>query len=404
MAYPLHDVIIIGAGPAGSTTATFLAQHGLDVLLLDKAVFPRDKTCGDGLTPRAIDVLAELGLMEALTAEGCSMSQAQVIAPNGRPVTLNIPQRDDLPTTMLAIPRLKLDEMIRQRALAAGVRYQDATHVTDITYHNDGITVHGRRGSASIQHHGRMAVIAVGAAMKLLMQLGILREPPLLTLAARAYYEDVQNLSGRFEFYFEGVPLPGYGWVFPLSPTSANIGAGIFVSGWSKKHKHTAQAVLKQFLQVPVLREMLAHARQTSPVRGYPIRTDFATAATYTNRVLLVGEAAGLVNPLTGEGVDYALESGKIAAAHLCAMFDTADFSEPRLHEYDAALRSHFHEQVVFCNRIRDWYLHRPIINRIIRAANKRPHIRELFTDVVLGNRSAADAMTLKTITQIILP
>ena len=117
---------------------------------------------------------------------------------------------------------------------------------------------------------------------------------------------------------------------------------------------------------------------------------------------MLVGEAAGLVNPLTGEGIDYALESGRMAAESLIEMFRAADFSEARLKAYDQALRVHFHEQVVFCERIRDWYLHRPIINRLVRVAQKRDHFRELFTDIVLGNVAAKEAMRVKTVMQIL--
>lgn len=397
-----YDVVIVGAGPAGATAAFYLAQQGIQVALLDKATFPREKTCGDGLTPRAINVLDDLGLLPALLQDGCKMNEATVFAPNGTPVTTQMPNREQTPAIMLAIPRIKLDNLILQKAVAAGANLMEGVNIQNVEIQDAGVTVVGRQNRKVIRVNGRIVIIAVGASMGLLKRIGILKESPSLTLAARTYYEDVVGLNGRFEFYFEGIPLPGYGWVFPLSDTTANIGAGVFEIRRKGNKKQTAQAVLDQFIQIPKMQQMLANAKQIGPVRGYPIRTDFAHAPTYAQNLILVGEAAGLVNPLTGEGVDYALESGKIAAHQLLDMFATNDFSPAKFANYDKKLRDHFHEQMLFCERIRDWYLHKPIINRLVKVARKRDHFRELFTDIVLGNVSAKEALSPRTVLQIL--
>ena len=260
-----YDVVIVGAGPSGSTAAYFLANAGHHVLLLDKATFPREKTCGDGLTPRAIGVLEELDLLESVKAEGCLMDEATVFAPNGEDVTTTMPLRDDVPPIMLSIPRFKLDNMILQKALAAGAHLIEGLNVNDIELLDQGVVVRGKRAGKAVEFSGRMGLVAVGASMGLLKRIGVLKETPILTLAARTYYENVQDLSGRFEFYFEGIPLPGYGWIFPLSENSANIGAGIFELRGRRKQKQTAQAVLDQFLELPRIKHMLAHAEQVGP-------------------------------------------------------------------------------------------------------------------------------------------
>ena len=396
------DVVIVGAGPAGATAAFYLAKQGIQVTLLDKATFPREKTCGDGLTPRAIHVLDDLGLLPDLLHEGFKMDEATVFAPNGTPVTTQMPNRDQFPPIMLAIPRIKLDNLILQKAVAAGANLMEGVNIQDVDMHKSGVTVVGKQNGKVVEVNGRIGIIAVGASMGLLKRIGVLKESPTLTLAARTYYEDVEGLNGRFEFYFEGIPLPGYGWVFPLSDTTANIGAGIFETRHKRGKKTTAQMVLDQFLQIPKMQSMLANAKQIGPVRGYPIRTDFAHAPTYAQNLLLVGEAAGLVNPLTGEGVDYALESGKIAAEQLQSMFASGDFSAMQFAKYDQQLRDHFHDQVLFCERIRDWYLHKPIINRLVNVARRRDQFRELFTDIVLGNVAAKEALTARTVLQIL--
>ena len=397
-----YDVVIVGAGPAGSTAATYLAQQGIQVALLDKATFPREKTCGDGLTPRAIAILGEMGILDNLLQDGCQMEEATVFAPNGSQVTTQMPEREGFPPMMLTIPRIKLDNFILNRAVTAGADLFEGVNVQDVQTTANGVSVIGKRERKPFAVQARMGIIAVGASMGLLKRIGILQETPTLTLAARGYYEDVAELSGRFEFYFEGIPLPGYGWVFPLSETTANIGAGIFETRGRRHKGKTAQTVLDEFLKIPRMQHMLAKAKQVGPVRGYPIRTDFATAPTYGRNLLLAGEAAGLVNPLTGEGVDYALESGKFAAKQLVHMFAAGDFSLPQLEAYDKKLRDHFHSQVQFCEHIRDWYLHKPIINRLVKVAQKRDQFRELFTDIVLGNVSAKEAMTPSTVLQIV--
>ena len=396
----MHDVIIVGAGPGGSTTAHYLAKAGLDVLLLDKADFPRDKTCGDGLTPRALHVLEELAVLDDLKAKGCVMEMATVYAPSGAPISTTMPARGEFPPYMLAVPRLVLDETIRQRALAAGANFVSPVHINGLEQIAGGVRVFGKRKGQRYEASGRIVVIAIGASVKLLLDLGILKETPPMILAARAYYEEIPSLSGQFEFHFDGVPLPGYGWIFPLGEHSANIGAGL-IPTHRQKRKISARKILEEFVEAPFMKQMLQGAKQVGPIKGFPLRTDFASAKAVDDRIILVGEAAGLVNPVTGEGVDYALESGRLAADQIVACFQAGDFSAGMLQSYDDVLRERFQRLFVFSTRIRDWYINRPILNRLVYVANQRDNIRELFTDIVLGNVDASQATSLKTLSQI---
>lgn len=394
----MRDVIVIGAGPGGSVTAYYLAKAGLDVLFVDKADFPRDKTCGDGLTPRALGILDELAVLPTLKQKGFVMAEATVFSPTGKTITTHMPKRSDMPAYMLTVPRMILDETLRQKAIEAGAIFQGRVHVKQVEQHANGVCVMGN----NFKEMARMVVVAVGASVRLLLDLGILSETPNMILAARAYYEGLQNLSGQFDFHFDGVPLPGYGWIFPLSDSTANIGAGILKIGRrGKKMPATAKMVLDEFLKTPSLAPIMSHAKRVGSVKGYPLRTDFATAPTHAPRMLLVGEAAGLVNPVTGEGVDYAMESGKMAAEHLLQAFAEGDFSLSMRQAYDQALRDKFQRLFVFSSRIRDWYLNKTVINRLVYVANRKDELRELFTDIVLGNADAGDGFSAKTLAQI---
>lgn len=380
-----HDVVIVGAGPGGSATAFYLAQHGLDVLLLDKFDFPRDKTCGDGMTPRALHVLAEMGILKELEAVGQRLNRLEIFAPWGHAVGAALPQIGDWPDYTLVVPRFVLDDVIRRRALAAGASFQGQVHVTQIERSDTGVVVRAERRGQTQSFRGRMAVIATGASPKLLLTTGILKHTPALMVAARAYFEDMAA-PDTMHLRFDGVPLPGYGWVFPLSATSANIGAGFFRTPWAARWMpDTPKIAFDRFIQIPPLKAMLKGARQVGPVKGYPLRVDFASAPTYGDQMLLVGEAAGLVNPLTGEGIDYALESGRLAAGHLLAMFESGDFSPARHAEYDQRLRARFQRLFVFCNRVRAVCLNPPLLNLLVTAAGLRPRLKMRLIHAVLG-------------------
>lgn len=399
----MHDVAVIGAGPGGSAAAHYLAQRGLRVLLLDKANFPRDKTCGDGLTPRAVAVLQDMGLVDDLKRLGHVIRRFEVFAPNHTSTRDVITVRDGLPDFSLVVPRLLLDDCIRQRAVDSGAEFVPGVQVVDVA-RADGagsrhVEIKVERGGKTEAHRARVAVIAAGANTRLLMHTGILKRQPNVLVASRAYFEGVRGLSDIWTLRFDDVPMPGYGWVFPTGAEAANIGVGYFKEG----RQASAAAPFKRFVASPPLREMLARARQVGPLKGYPLRDDFLASPTYGERVLIVGEAAGLVNPLTGEGIDYALESGRIAARHLADMFERDDFSMQRHRAYDAALREHFAPLFEFCIKVRQWCLRPFVLNALVSVANRRADLRSRLVSVVLGGAPVKGKLTVGRVVRALI-
>ncbi|MFN8470826.1 MAG: geranylgeranyl reductase family protein [Anaerolineae bacterium] len=382
------DVVIIGAGPGGSAAAYYLARRGLDVLLLDKADFPRDKTCGDGLTPRAVSVLRDMGLLDHLLQVGHRTPHLEIVAPFGHSVGSPIPKVGDWPEFTLVVPRLILDDLLLQKAIGAGATFRGGVRVAKLQTSPTGVTVHGAGKDGAVEVKARAAIVATGASPTLLMEMGILKKMPAMMIASRAYFEDMRNLKDETYLTFEGVPLPGYGWVFPVSRTSANVGAGLVRRSWTSRwRKETSAQVFQKFITTPTIKAMLDGARQVGPVKGYPLRMDFAESPTYGERTLIVGEAAGMVNPLTGEGIDYALESGRIAAEHLATVFETGDFSRARFAEYDAVLRQRFQRLFVFCDRVRAICLNPVLLNPLVAVANYRTDLKLRLIYAVLGLR-----------------
>lgn len=390
----MHDVAIIGAGPGGSATAHYLAQRGVDVLLVDKADFPRDKTCGDGLTPRAVSVLQDMGLVEDLRRVGHVIRRFEVFAPNGRATGDAVVLHNGMPDYALVVPRLILDDHIRRRAVQSGARFEPHVLVSTVRVEGSNgashVEIQGERDGRHVSFQARLAVIATGANTGLLLRTGILRAQPRVMVAARAYFENVRGLTDAWTLRFDGAPLPGYGWVFPIAPDAANIGVGYF------KHDRASSALgfFESFRRSPAMQCLLEGATQAGPVRGYPLREDFLTSPTFSERVLLVGEAAGLVNPLTGEGIDYALESGRIAAGHAYSMFERGDFTQHQLANYDRTLRDHFQTLFEFCTWVRRWCLHPIALDLLVAMANRRRDLRRRLMNAVLGGARIQGKLT----------
>jgi len=384
----VYDVVIVGSGPGGGAAAYYLARNGLNVLLLDKSDFPRDKTCGDGLSPRALKVLSDMGLLDELHKIGCRANTIDFIAPKGHTVATTMPTKEGWPDYSLIVPRLQLDNLIMQRAVSAGAHFQGGVRVTKLVTDNNGVEVIGETNARSLSFRAQLVIIATGASPSLVLNLGLLKRPPKMLLAARTYFENVSDFAyqERVKIHFNQVGLPGYGWAFPLPGGKMNVGVFLQPKRRStQKQSLNTQNALKNFICTPALQNYLKGACQGGPIKGYPLRTDFVTSPTYGERVLLVGEAAGLVNSLTGEGIDNALESGKIAAEYLLKMFEVGDLSQSRLKGYDTLLRRRFQLQFLLCNGMH-FLSHYPLyLNLVVSAALHYPNLKMKTVKLLLA-------------------
>ncbi len=397
---PHYDVAIIGAGPGGSTTASYLAKAGARVLLVDKSNFPRDKTCGDALSPNALKIMGDLGLLDALKKFGYRLNGVRLVAPDGSTMVAPIPPKAGLADYLYIAPRYQLDNLLLQRAIDAGVDFEPNFWVRDVKTEGDGITLHGGGRSTSRHFSARGGVIAVGAAIPLLKKTGLMPPTPKFAVATRAYYENLTGLDDIMEIRFDGAPLPGYGWVFPTSPTSANVGAGFLKK--SPSLPTTARGVFDAFLEHGPIKERMANSTCVSAIKSYPLRMDFSTARTFSDRLVLVGEAAGLVNPFTGEGIDYAMESGQIAAQVLIDQLESGDLSFSALRAYDKKLRARFQSVFVWTMRMRNLYMNDWLLNPLIRAANKESYVERTVLEVLLSYRNAIQALSPRTIYHVL--
>jgi geranylgeranyl reductase family protein len=307
---PVNDVVVVGAGPAGIAASLHAHDAGLDVVVVDKATFPRDKTCGDGLTAAALRRLERLGLDITALPSRAVVSEAVLVSPAGRRVSLPMPA-DGMYAAV--VPRAELDAALVALARRRGVDVREATPVAAVEPDPEDdrgpVTVRLDDGEELL---ARWVVAADGHYSRTRRAVGAGPEPDLGTWhAVRQYFSGVDD--PRLWVVFERDLLPGYAWVFPLPDGRANVGFGVLrragVGGKELK------ALWPDLLARPALRAALGDtARAEGSYRAWPIPSALDEARLAQGAVLFAGDAASVVDPLTGEGIAQALETGELAA------------------------------------------------------------------------------------------
>ena len=321
------DVIVVGAGPAGSTTAYHLAQAGLDVLLLEKTAFPREKICGDGLTPRAVTQLVRMGV-DTSVDNGWLHNRGLRIMAGGVQLELDWPELASHPNYGLVRPRADFDDLLARQAKAAGVRLLENCNVTGPvldprTSRIVGVTAKlgGAAESAETEFRAPLVVAADGNSTRLSIAMGLhKREDRPMGVAYRAYYKNPRHNDDYLESWLELTDakqpdrlLPGYGWIFGMGDGTSNIGLGILDT--SKAFgKVDYRDMMRRWLAGTPEEWELTEENRTCPIRGAALPMGFNRKPHYTRGMLLVGDAGGMVNPFNGEGIAYAMESGELAA------------------------------------------------------------------------------------------
>ena len=325
------QVIVIGAGPAGSAAAYHLANAGIDVLLLEKSAFPRDKVCGDGLTPRAVKQLISMGF--DLDEPGWQKNKGLRIVGAGHRIELPWPDLAEFPGFGMVRTRMELDEILARHAEKAGARLMERTAVTgpvfdDRTGRVVGVTAkpvddRGRKTGDEVTYSAPIVIAADGVSARMAMALGLeRRENRPMAVAVRAYYETPRHDDPWMESWLElwaGKPgesdlLPGYGWIFAVGDGTANVGLGILNTSKAFQNVDYRDSLKRWLANTPEEWGFRDEANRRGAIGSAALPMAFNRKPHYTRGVLLVGDSGGMVNPFNGEGIDYALEAGHFAA------------------------------------------------------------------------------------------
>ena len=353
------DVIVVGAGPSGATTAYYLAQAGLDVLLLEKARFPRDKVCGDGLTPRAVKALVAMGV-DVGPGSGWLRNKGLRVIGAGLRLEMPWPELDSYPGYGLVRARATLDETLARRAQAAGAKLLEGVTVTgpvlDDAGQIVGVTAQSEAESSNSDHaersrgatqafRSRVIVAADGNSSRLSVAMGLRkRDDRPLGVAVRTYYtsprHDDDYLESWLDLWDGDRLLPGYGWIFGMGDGTSNVGLGLLNTSAAFGNTDY-RALLKRWLRSMPEEWGYVEENRTEPVRGAALPMGFNRTPHYHRGLLLAGDAAGMVNPFNGEGIAYAMESGEILARTIAQALarPTREQAERVLRGYPQALR-----------------------------------------------------------------
>ena len=356
MTSPHHDrtadVIVVGAGPAGSTTAYHLAQSGLDVLLIEKTAFPREKVCGDGFTPRAVKQLLAMGI-DPDPADGWIRNHGLRIIGGGMRLELPWPDLATFPNYGLVRTREDFDEILAHQAQKAGARLMERTNVSgpvlDAAGRITGVSARtvdedGRKADET-QYRAPIVVACDGNSTRLSLAMGLgKRDDRPLGVAVRTYYTSPRTNDDWLESWLElwdgDRLLPGYGWIFGVGDGTVNAGLGILNSSGAFQNVDYRD-LLRRWLDTTPIEWSLREENRTSPIRGAALPMGFNRTPHYTRGMLLVGDAGGMVNPFNGEGIAYAMESGAMAAETIVQALGrpTAAGRECALEAYPLALK-----------------------------------------------------------------
>jgi geranylgeranyl reductase family protein len=315
------DVIVVGAGPSGATTAYYLAQSGLDVLLLEKSRFPREKVCGDGLTPRAVKSLVGMGI-SVTEQDGWVRNKGLRVIGAGQRLELAWPELSSYPGFGVVRTRHDLDEALARRAEQAGARLIEGVTVTGPVRHERSGRIRGviarPEGGEERSYAARVVVAADGNSSRLSVSMGLRkRDDRPLGVAVRTYYKSPRHNDDYLESWLDlwdgDRLLPGYGWIFGMGDGTSNIGLGLLNTSAAFGHTDY-HALLRKWLKAMPAEWGFTEENRAAPIRGAALPMGFNRTPQYHQGLLLAGDAAGMVNPFNGEGIAYAMESGEILA------------------------------------------------------------------------------------------
>jgi menaquinone-9 beta-reductase len=412
-------VLVVGAGPAGSACALWLAREGWRVSLVDAQTFPRDKICGDGLIPDAHAALQRLGVLAEVMAAAHRVGHVACIAPRGG--------RVDIPGALAVLPRRQLDEVLRQAALRAGATFaapwrfeaprieggrvigavlKSGERTTDRTI--DETT--DQTTDKTIDVGARWVVLATGAVPQALMAADMCTRRVPTGVALRGYVKN-DAMAGRItemEVVWHKKLRPGYGWVFPCGDGVFNIGAGVLHShsevrddGRVGMKDVNLRELLKTFARVyPPAGELLANGTMQGELKGAPLRCTLEGARWSRPGLLVTGEAAGSTYAFTGEGIGKAMETGILAAQALLAAAARSLDDAATCRRYDeslAALKPRFD----LYERANQVNAHPWLADLVIWRARRSARLRQRMAGVLNETSNPGHLITLKGIARL---
>lgn len=385
------DVVVVGAGPGGSSAAYFLARAGARVVLLDKETFPRDKTCGDCVSHSALEQLSRMGLDGWLeTRSFHAPTGVRIGAPNGELAVLEISSHSEQTFRFgRIIPRRELDATLLNVATAAGAQFVAGARATGMSVDNERANVYVVANGKTQTLRCQIVIAADGTKGSFSHSVG-LQKGPLVGVAVRAYLAGDDHCENFFDVFYEADIVPGYGWVFPVGHGICNVGIGMIAM---QANGNSLKSRLQEFISTnPYVLDRLPNHKVVEGPHGASLCWSFRPKRTYRDRLLTVGDVVGLINPLTGSGISKALISGEIAAQCAYDALASGDCSADGLAIYGGKLWARFGKRHVQLKIVQRLFRHRRILNRLVYLLNHEASANQVASNIL---RSKMDYVAL---------
>jgi len=397
------EVLVVGAGPAGSAAAQWLAAAGVDVVLVDQQAFPRDKVCGDGLIPDAHAALARLGVLDEVMAQAQAAQHVACIGPRGG--------RVDVPGTLAVLPRRELDNILCRAAARAGAKMhapvQFEAPLRDAAGRVVGATL--AHGSARRELRADWLLLASGAGPQALIAAGMCERQAPSGIAMRTYIRNpaMAERLRALEVVWDRRVSPGYGWIFPCRDGLFNIGVGVADShrdksdGGAGKRDVNLRRMFAAFCEFyGPARELLAGGEMQGPLKGAPLRCTLRGARFSAPGLLVVGEAAGSTYSFTGEGIGKAMETGLLAAEALLG--ERAAGDDAVRGRYEAALVA-LKPRFALYQRANGINAHPWLADLVIWRAQRSARLRQRMSGVLEETSNPGTLLSLKGVKRLFL-
>lgn len=385
------DVLIVGAGPGGAALATELAKDNISVLVIDAQSFPRDKVCGDFVGPVAIAELQQLGIAGLEEFPKANLiNRASVYLDGAEIINRPIPRIEGVPFYGRVIPRITLDQWLFEKAKETGATILENTRLKNFTIDAEGVAAQiATKGKGERTLRAKIIIGADGSSSTVArIFYGTKPSNTDRILAVRAYYEGIDGPDDQCDLYFTQESFPGYYWLFPTGKGTANIGVGMVMETLPKNETHLNELLTSLIQKDKSLSKRIGNGKPTGKIVGWPLATYNPKKEIISDRLLLIGDAAGLINSLNGEGIQYALLSGRWAATTLKECVATNDFSKDKLRSYDDMIEKELRYDLALSNTIIQFIRNRklnPFWMELLSIMVSRARIDESYAEIAGG-------------------
>ena len=381
-----YDIIIVGGGPAGTSAALYAYKMGLKTIILDKNTFPRDKICGDALSGKSVKYMRELGVLDQVpNLNGSTIRRITFGSPSHKQfdIHLNNPQNKGDIKEGYVIPREIYDNFLFEKAKEV-TEIIENFNVNDLLYENNKIIgISGKHKKEVHQIYAPLILGCDGAKSTIARKLGFHTEDQENTaIAIRCYYEGVKGLTDQIELHFVDEVLPGYFWLFPAGDNIANIGLGLSKK-FAKKDERKLSQILDEVTASPYFKDRFSDAKKLEKPKGWSLPLGRIQRPSYGDGFMLLGDAAGLIDPFTGEGIGNAMASAKFAVEVASEAKKNNDYSKDVLSKYHKLVWDELGSELRTSTKLQNLSNYRTLLNIVINKASRNKDIQDIISGML---------------------